>query len=300
MLCDYVVMQRDLPFPKYKKRYNQYGEEDIYGEYDINRMYRAFEFDASSSSSSSSSSSRNNVKFIEEDKVAIQLLPTSSSIVEGDGQVIHTTSEIGETVTTNNKDDDDEDDESSGEYPPGYFEMHTSDTELGGDDNEDEQQQQQQQGQTFRCYECIRRQQRSEYHIEDSRRMTEALRDIKNVLLRRMNSHEDSVYYLELVKQILHTYESTTCIVPNPLTAYEESMLSQEQQPTKKRKTRDDTLDIEYKYRIGDTDCFHCTLCDPDKVNTIRINSWADHCNMSGHRSMKANDVAEKRSLGLI
>ena len=138
--------------------------------------------------------------------------------------------------------------------------------------------------------------------------MMEALRDIKNVLLRRMNSQEDSLYYLEMVKQILHTYESTTCIVPNPLPAYQDIMASRrveskDDEPVnnnKKRKIRDDTLDIEYKYRIGETDCFHCTLCDPDKVNTIRINSWTDHCNMSGHRSMKANDVAEKRSLGLI
>ncbi len=275
MLCEYnyantsapimMMIQRDMPMPKYKKRYDQYGREDIYGEYDINRVYRAFGY--------ANTNNQSNKRKFDAEEVEIQLLP--ELIIDGDDSHPLECNEEGG-------------DESSGEYPPGYFEMHTSDGDMG-----EEQPQ---------CYECIRRQQKSDYQIEDSMRMMESLRDIKNVLLRPMTSPEDSEYYLKLIRNILHNYEETTSIVPNPVHAYDNIMSKRKAEASgegsnKKRRIRDDTLDIEYKLRIEDTDCFYCTLCDPDRLNTIRINSWEDHCRISTHKSAKADDIAQKNEI---
>ena len=303
MLCersfDYTTMtqlvQRDIPIPLYKKRYNEYGQEDIYGEYDANRMYRGYS--SRGGCAPLLSLKKKKRKYTEvNNEVTVLLIPSQQRVDEiASSLPVVDTATTTSTVTTSTTtttpttiiDDDDDTESSEGELPPGYEAMHTR------VDVEPEPPLFIPRVMTSNmpCLECVRRSARGEYkQHEEAIRMRETLRDIKKVLLRTRKTPEDTLHHLEWVKQILAQYEDSgqSSLALNPSLTYA-SMMSERNPPDVKKQRRepDENIDLEYKLRYDDTDCFYCMACDPECFSRIKHYAWEDHCRMSTHRNAK-------------
>lgn len=316
MLCersfDYTTMtqlvQRDIPIPQYKKRYNEYGQEDIYGEYDANRMYRGYSSQGGSAPLRSLKKKKR--KFTEaNDEVTVLLIPNQQ---RGDGSplpVVTDTTTTTSTLTTSTTttttiidvDNDDDTESSEGELPPGYEAMHTR----VNIEPEPPLLIPPMMSSNMPCLECVRRSARGEYRQhEEAIRMRETLRDIKKVLLRTRKTPEDTHHHLEWVKQILAQYEENnqSSLAPNPSLTYADMMNEKRLSNTKKQQRRepDENIDLEYKMRYDDTDCFYCTACDPECFSRIKHYAWEDHCRMSTHRNAKIEYQEELQRINAI
>ena len=119
--------------------------------------------------------------------------------------------------------------------------------------------------------------------------------DIKGVLTRPVLCQSDYAMYLNLIQNIVNPGEKNSNL-KRQLEGKEEE---EDTLPANKkiRHNTDADIDLEYKFRIDNTDVFHCTLCDPLKYITLRgSQGWRDHCTMDNlHRNKKANHLLEKK-----
>lgn len=140
------------------------------------------------------------------------------------------------------------------------------------------------------CETCIA----SENEIQ---RLRMIIDDIKGVLTRPVLCQSDYTLYLNLIQNIVNPGEKFS---NNNLKRQLEGKEEEEGALPPNKKIRhivDADIDLEYKFRIDNTDVFHCTLCDPLKYITHRGSSgWRDHCTMDNlHRNKKANHLIEKK-----
>lgn len=292
MLCERPYfdskMLRDIPYPKYKQRYDQYGRPDIYGEYDINRMYRAYEYSDDHAGGGRTINPRKRKQPDDDELITIQLFPSSEEEIPsfglGAGDTEGDNGGEESTIVSHVNDDYAGDESSGGEFPPGYYEMNNNGYII---------EQEEEPPRPTACHQC----QREESNTEDSRRMREALRDIKNIIIRPLSVPEDADWHLRMVRDVLHAYETNTSIVPDPIRAYDSIKKAKKEEEslthTKKKLKRDENIDIEFRLRVDNTDCFHCILCDPLSFNTIRLNSWYNHCQLSVHMDLKKERLAQ-------
>lgn len=325
--AQYSIVERDVPLPKYKRRFNRYGKEDIYGEYDINRVYRGFDFADTHIES-------------EDEQVDTQPPPPSSrkilfteifSSEENSSKGVP----VGggnDTVKEENyellKEEEaimENDEESSGEYPAGYREMHT-----GSDFNF-----------SRRCPLTMTQEYRAlnspapfkpmELHfVKDALRMRESLKDIKKILLLPVVVIEDNAYYLAQIRRVIQNYEQpmpydyfNPCREDLPSSSppphkkqYDEQMRQMREQKEQKQQERlqrqqeqeqhltnqqqhervyDERIDIEFKVRNACTDTFFCSLCDPEHIMVLTPRLWIDHCRLGSHINAVTQDRLSPR-----
>lgn len=195
--------------PKYKQRFGQSGDPNIYGKFDINGIYRG---DDIFHSNNNRRGKRKKYK--------------KNNSSDDDDDDDYSKEESNNTSRNSSDDEDDEDDESSGEYPPGYFDQaiiqtslqtHHSQCNLIGHDKKYN---------SFYCNECkilkkenkilgccvMNNNNNNEVNINQEEKnrkfkeMRETLDDIRSVLS-HPSSYKDGNLYIEMIRKILDKNE---------------------------------------------------------------------------------------------
>lgn len=275
MLCESYTpypmqhAERDEPMPKFKRRFNSEGQADIYGEYDINNTYRAFDY----------AETHEPLEVKEELSVARKpkrrrfnvgdepaLMPKTKEDGDDEDEVV---AEQSNEVLREENDDE----ESSGEYPVGYFEMHVN---SDGRSNRGEQRHFYQ-SQSQRAISSVEPYSSFSGHqlevIRSAVRMCEALKDIKAIILKPVKTSEDAAYHLALVRKIIQVYETPPSDYGDGI-GYDAGLT---REPLVQRQC-DETIDMEYQVSRPDIDAYYCNLCDKSHLFPIRYYEWEAHC----------------------
>ena len=269
MLCEELTHVRDLPVPKFKRRFNRDGKEDIYGEYGIDGQFKAYDYvDTHENKEELSVAKKHKRRRMQPDDV----------VIADDAVTTLQTKDQDEPIIPGAIQDDG-DDESSGEYPSGYYEMHTP--------RRHRQSQSERAISSTEPYSEFTGQQLGV--IRNAVRMCEALKDVKRVILRPLKSSEDAVYHLALIRQVMQSYEEPPLDYQDGL-GYDPGF---SRSPSPQRQC-DETVDMQYRVNVPDSDNYYCSLCDNARLFSIRYHEWEYHCNTVRHVTHKRNEAAIK------
>ena len=183
------------------------------------------------------------------------------------------------------------------------------------------------------CDSCMNNNNNNSIKIEPTNEKRTIL-SIQNVIKNHCNSIQDTYLQLQLIKNIMLQYDliSTNKMAQsNELISIlspphnnnnikskkrkendNQNLITIEEEKNNKRIKLNDTkkeeeiyiynnsededdyiIDKEYRLRIGNTDCFNCILCDSIKLKAIRIDAWNTHCELYLHKRLREEYILE-------